>query len=70
MLCLRGSYQSSETGDSDLCIDSANNTSEVVTDYEVGRVEREFIVKFVGWDSDAARLFILQQLFSPSSGRG
>ena len=37
---------------SDLCIDSDNNTSEVVTDYEVEGVEREFIVKFVGWYND------------------
>lgn len=54
--CLLGSYQSSETGERHLCSDSAKNTSEVVTDYKVERVEREFIVKFVGWYSDAARL--------------
>eukprot|EP00092_Neocalanus_flemingeri_P107767 GFUD01138329.1.p1 GENE.GFUD01138329.1~~GFUD01138329.1.p1 ORF type:complete len:1040 (-),score=318.65 GFUD01138329.1:275-3394(-) len=53
-LCLLDTHQIGGTSDSDHC-EAGNSTTEVVTDYKVERVAREFIVKFGGWYTDTAR---------------
>lgn len=55
IICCLKSHQSRDNGKSEQCSDKSLNKTEILTEYKVEKIERQFIVQFNGWYSEKAR---------------